>query len=389
MILPHLGPGGAQRVAAMLANAWAATGSHVFLVVLDARIENVHVFAPEVRCVPLGARFPMVPRGLRMLGVAKLVASVAVLRRIRRLRGLLRQWRPPAVLSFIAANNVMTVIACRGLGLRVVISERNDPVLQSHGAFWNLMRRWFYRHADVVTANSRGALRAMQDYVPAEKLRFLPNPVVLPSQPARCEASSSNVLSVGRLVHQKGFDILLRAFAAAAPQLNGWRLDVLGDGPLREELVCSSRKLTLNRRVEWHGYVKDPGPHYARAGIFVLASRFEGTPNALLEAMAWGLPVIVTDASPGPLELVEHERTGLVVAVGDVSALTEAILRLARDRELRDRLGRAARARVREYSVESVRAVWDDILAPGGGDCGGNGTPSLARVGGGARGAGE
>jgi glycosyltransferase involved in cell wall biosynthesis len=108
--------------------------------------------------------------------------------------------------------------------------------------------------------------------------------------------------------------------------------------------------------------VTDPHAFYHAANFFVLPSRVEGTPNALLEAMSCGLPVIVSDGAPGPLELVEDGVTGLVVPVNDAAALAAALRRLASDGELRSRLGEAARARVSEYDLPRALAAWESVV---------------------------
>ncbi len=123
-----------------------------------------------------------------------------------------------------------------------------------------------------------------------------------------------------------------------------------------------AERLGVAGRVDWHGVVTDPHAFYHTANFFVLPSRVEGTPNALLEAMSCGLPVIVSDGAPGPLELVEDGVTGLVVPVNDAAALAVALRRLASDGELRSRLGEAARARVSEYDLPHALATWESVV---------------------------
>ncbi len=131
--------------------------------------------------------------------------------------------------------------------------------------------------------------------------------------------TAPTIITVTRLVEQKGLDVLLRACAEVFRVLPSWRLAVVGDGPLREELECLADQLGIADRIEWMGHVKDPAPYLRAAEFFVLTSRFEGSPNALLEAMAVGLPAVVSDASPGPIELIGGAAAGLVVPVGDVA----------------------------------------------------------------------
>jgi glycosyltransferase involved in cell wall biosynthesis len=227
-----------------------------------------------------------------------------------------------------------------------------------------------------VTANSRGALRGLGAFVDPRKLAFVPNPLVLPDCNGACANTNANAntdanasaecpplfLTVGRLVWDKAYDVLLDAFAMLGEEFDGWRLSVVGGGHLKDALRAQAEGLGISRRVTWHGVVRDPHAFYRAASVFVLPSRTEGMPNALLEAMGSGLPVVVSDGAPGPLELVEDGVTGLVVPVNDAVALASALARLARDASLRRRLGDAARARASEHELPRALAAWESAI---------------------------
>jgi glycosyltransferase involved in cell wall biosynthesis len=286
--------------------------------------------------------------------------------RLIRLRLLVRELNPAAVVGFGGVTNVMTVMACRGTRGRVVISERNDPDRQVLPTPWNQVRPRIYAEADVVTANTHGGLARLRAWVPAERLRFVPNPVVIPESASTAEPPRGlgrpRVLIVGRLCEQKAHDILLGAMALLPAELHHWRLAVVGQGENAEGVRRVAEQLGVADRVEWHGQVDSPYPFYRFSDIFVLPSRHEGMPNALLEAMSFGLPPIVSDASPGPLEVVRHGDTGLVVPVGDRRALAEAIALLANRPDLRRRLGDNARREVAGYDLDTALSAWDGAL---------------------------
>jgi glycosyltransferase involved in cell wall biosynthesis len=208
----------------------------------------------------------------------------------------------------------------------------------------------------------------MRRYVPAQKLRLIPNPLapayVDPGAPAAAVGTSRVMLSVGRLHRQKGHDLLLRSFAALPPELEDWRLVIAGEGGERDALEALARSLGVADRVRFPGFVADPRALYREAALFVLASRYEGMSNALLEAMSQGLPAVVTDTCPGSLELVADGESGLVVPGADTAALSGALGRLARAPELRQRLGRGAWARSRAYALDGVISQWEQVLAP-------------------------
>jgi GalNAc-alpha-(1->4)-GalNAc-alpha-(1->3)-diNAcBac-PP-undecaprenol alpha-1,4-N-acetyl-D-galactosaminyltransferase len=292
-----------------------------------------------------------------------LFSMIALMRRSLRLRRRLKVAKPDAVLSFLTQTNILTVLATRGLNTRTVISERNDPRLQRHRLRVELMRRLVYRQADIVTANSRGALTALEPFVPKRKLAFLPNPLMPPTSTEIASLQAPTIITVGRLVEQKGIDVLLAAWAQSAEHLPEWRLAIVGDGPLRDTLQARSRELGIEGSVDWHGHLADPFPLLRASKFFVMTSRFEGTPNALLEAMACGLPGIVSDASPGPCELVGmDERAGLIVPVEGATETAAAIVRLAREEPLRRRLAAAARERAREHEPDQALKVWLQLL---------------------------
>ena len=296
-----------------------------------------------------------VPRGILRYGLN-------FNRRAHWLRSVIRKIQPDAVLSFLTQTNILTIAATRGTGLHTVISERNDLRLQLPRRRVAALRRVLYRYSDVVTANSTGAVDSMRAFVPKHKLAFLPNPL---RQSAPCEAvtfDGPTFITVTRLVEQKGVDILLKAAAEAFEQLPTWRLAVIGDGPLRKAYEVLARELHIAERVDWIGQVPDPTPFLRAAQVFVLSSRFEGSPNALLEAMALGLPSIVSDASPGPVELVGSEEAGLIVPVEDVSATAAAMIKLAHDDDLCRRLGEAAIKRTSIHQLDRAMDIWLDLL---------------------------
>ncbi len=170
------------------------------------------------------------------------------------------------------------------------------------------------------------------------------------------------LLFVGRLHRQKGLDVLLAAFASLIqqhPRLN-LRLQVLGEGPLRESLMLLAFELGIASRVEWVGQTEQVMDYLQQADIFVLPSRAEGISNALLEAMACGLPVIVSKI-PGNADVVEHGRNGLLFSVDDQSSLASALTLLLTRADLRERLGRAARQTVE--SRFSIGFIADRLVA--------------------------
>lgn len=268
----------------------------------------------------------------------------------------------PVVMSLLTGTNLYVLWATRYMNCRVVVSERNDPDLQQIAPEWQALRRSLYREAAAVTSNSAGVLEKLSLFVPEEKLKLLSNPIAVPEISEKAGQQEPRFVTVARLVHQKGIDLLLAAFASIAHEVPGWTLHIAGDGPLRPDLIAQAERLGIADRVTFHGHVKNPVALLQSCRVFVLPSRFEGMPNALLEAMACGLAPIVTDASPGPLECVRPNESGLVVESENAPAIGAAMLNLARNDELIDRFARQAAAYVKEHDWESVEQQWLTVL---------------------------
>ena len=403
LVLPHLGAGGAQKVALIAARHFAVQGLKVKLVTLIPGHPVAHTLPDGIPLLELGAptnrswwarggRFSLAQldklirlffqlqlrwfagwfqarvdpgaRGLAMQLFRVGTEATACLR-LRQLRREFRRQRPHRVLALLTRTNITCCCAAWDLPIHLVVSERNDPSLQLLPEVWQRLRPLAYRRADVVTANTAGVLSALESMGSWQRLALLPNP--LPGAPkagARGDQSrASGFISVARLVPQKGLDVLI----AALPRLSGsaaeWQVFLVGDGPEREALQQQADDLGVSSRLRCLGFRSNPDQFLAEAAVFVLPSRFEGMPNALLEAMAAGLAVIVTDASPGPLEVVEPGVSGLVVPSDDPAALAEAMQALASDPERCRRMGAAAKARIAGLDWPQLEPLWRSILA--------------------------
>lgn len=354
LVIPTLGCGGAERVLTTMANHWAGAGRSVTLLTLEG--EERRPF------YPLDERVKLRPLGLVGAAAGSLDALRANARRVARLRHALGVSRPGAVVSFMETTNVLTLLATRGLGVPVVVSERIDPSRHKVGRAWSLLRRLTYPLGGaIVVAQSSAAL----DYFPSRVRacgRVIPNPVVAPCAAQTAERRNV-VVSVGRLEPQKNFALLLRAFARVTARHPEWELHIFGDGPLRAELEALRSQLGLAGCVRLPGRTTDVAGELARAGLFALPSRYEGFPNALCEAMAAGLAAVATDCPSGPRDIVRDGVDGLLVPNEDEAALAAALCRLMCDGSERARLGARAREVVERFSLGCVMEMWDEALA--------------------------
>jgi glycosyltransferase involved in cell wall biosynthesis len=361
LLVSSMKTGGAERVAANLANAWAERGDQVIIVITYSGAgECFYSLARDVE--------------LRYLAAAgRNVRDVrSYLHRFLALRKMIRTERPDVVVSFLTNVNVAALLAACWLDIPVAVCEHTYPPLLPVGAMWDRLRRWSYPLAEKVTMLTAEGLEWLESEIPRARGVVMPNPIPYPlavSEPrlvpgALLLSGRRLLLAVGRLSEEKGVDRLLDAFSSIAPAHPLWDLVVLGEGPLRAALEAQVQKLGLQGRVGLPGRVGNVGDWYARADLYVLSSRVEGFPNTLGEAMAHGCAAVSYDCDTGPRDIIRDGVDGLLVRpVGDVRALAAALGALMADDAQRARMGKQA-VDVRErYSMKTVLAKWDALFA--------------------------
>jgi glycosyltransferase involved in cell wall biosynthesis len=358
LVVPSLALGGAERVVARMANHWAATGDSVTVITLSTADTDTYTLDVPVTRIALD---------LMRYSTGPVRAAINNFIRIRRLRAAILESQPEIVISFTDRMNVVTMSACRSLPIDTVISERIDPSQQPLGRRWSWLRRWVYPLARALVVQTDAVRTQMQPIMRGRPIYVIPNAVDAPvssDQPPREQRSSGSLqlAAMGRLAHQKGFDLLIDAFARASEGQPNWSLAILGEGPERTRLAEQVRDRRLEGRVRLCGWVPDPTSVLRNCDAFVLSSRFEGFPNALLEAMALGLPSISFDCPSGPSEIVRHDVDGLLVPAEDIAALSATIKRLLSDDRLRNRLGTEAVHVAERFSSERYYARWDAVL---------------------------
>ncbi len=339
--------GGAQRVMVQLAGRFAAAGWRSVLVTSFVG-EN---------------EYP-IPSGVERVSIEQEQRSQSAFRRnlsrIRVLRSLIREYRPAALISFMAEPNFRAVLAARGLPVKTIVSVRNDPNQEYGGRLFSFVGKHILPLADGCVFQTREAQawfpRAFQ-----KKSAVIMNQVseVFFDEPSLEE--HHGIVAVGRLNSQKNQALLIRAYAALGPVED--KLVIYGEGELRKELEILVQTLGLDGRVFLPGLSDNIPEDLKRAKFFVLSSDYEGMPNALLEAMALGLPCISTDCPcGGPAEVIANGENGLLVPVKNQQALTTAMRTLLECPEKRVSLGESARRTAEGFRPNHIFRRWENYV---------------------------
>ena len=358
--------GGAERVLTEMAGHFASLGRRVSLLTLDGTCVDAYPLHSAVNRVRINILWPS--RHIWNSVISTLQRQALIRRTVCALKA-------DVVVSFTELTNVRVLAALLGTGIPVIVSERTTPAEYPVGRFWTIARRLAYPFADAVVVQTENVARWARRWLRASRVVVIPNSVrkVTSTGPEPRPAGmpvGPVIVAMGRIAPEKGFDMLVRAFASATSERKEWRLVVLGDGPDRAGLEELAGSLGVAGRVLFPGHQANPVAWLQHAALFVLSSRFEGFPNALLEAMQWGLPAVAFDCSNGPSEIVRHGVDGLLVPAGDVPSMAAAISRLAGDAELRARLAKRAREVADRFPPGRIYGSWlamCDRLASGAG----------------------
>lgn len=346
---------------ASLANHWADKGWQITVVTLSSRETDFYRLHPSVRRIALGLTSDS-DRALKAIG--------SNLRRIRALRSVLRATRPDVALAMMTTANILLAAAALFLkGVVAVGSERTHPPQFPLGGIWKRLRAYFYGRLDAVVALTDDSAQWLGRYTRARRTPVIPNAAwwPLPEQlpylqpPARTEGRRI-LLTAGRLSEEKGFDLLLHAFQRLAAAFPHWHLVILGEGTLRETLEAQIAAAALTTRAHLPGRVGNIGDWYCAADLFVVSSRYEGFPNTLVEAMAYGLPAVSFDCDTGPRDIIRHGTDGLLVPAQNTEALEAALRQLMADEVKRAEFGsRASEARTR-FSLARIAGAWEELF---------------------------
>lgn len=336
--------GGAERVWAQLASAFAARGHEVIFAVNSPSNELAHLLDSRIKQVTLGNSH---------------------LNAIFALRKLIAREKPDCALSACSPNNFKLAIAA------LLAGRPRRTILSYHGYLENEIGnfgKWPYQAISFLsrlTGRTVAVSNALRDNLvqtlksSPSRTRTVYNPVVTDAPKSVSKAAlhkrAPHILAAGRLTDQKKFDILIRAFATLPDKK--CKLTILGQGPARDELERLITDLDLNKRVSLPGFITEPASFFKTATCFAMPSDRESFSLVIVEAFSFGLPVVATNVG-GPVELVTDPTLGEMVDVGDIAGLADALKRqLADPGDPAPRRKQAAR-----FSSEAATDSYDQLI---------------------------
>jgi GalNAc-alpha-(1->4)-GalNAc-alpha-(1->3)-diNAcBac-PP-undecaprenol alpha-1,4-N-acetyl-D-galactosaminyltransferase len=353
LLISSLSSGGSERVLSQMSNYWAESRLQVIVVSWFGPPEEDEFYCLHKDIQRINLRLKYEEKAFYFSKFLKL------LKRIYLLRKELKIHRPDILLSFNDTNNVTSLISAVGFETKVIIAERIDPNFIVLPWFWQNARKLMYRYADFIVAQTNEIASWLEEECASKNVHIIPNMIRdLPSYDLDREKF---ILGVGRLVQQKGFDLLIRSFAKVSQVHEDWKLVILGEGNERNNLEELSKKLSVAEKLLLPGVSKSVETWMAKSGLVVHPSRFEGFPNVVLEAMGMGCPVVSSSCS-GSKDLITDGVNGRLFPIQDPDQLTSIIFELLIDPVKRIQFGDKAKEVKKKYSQFMIMEKWNELI---------------------------
>ncbi len=347
--------GGLERISIDLMNEMARRGYLVGLMTWDENAAVTHYpLDARVNWLKLDIGNPEIRSGM-----------VERLARLRRFRTFVKEFCPDVILGFQSGAALFSRVATLGLGIKILAAERVSPDMWKYvrtGLTYRILDVYSLALADRITVQFPD-YRQRYPRILWRKIVAIHNPVFHRIAESRTENTSSEkiLLYVARFCFQKNHELLINAFAQLSDSFRDWKLVLAGDGEYDDRVRAQVLRMGLQDRVVFCGAVRDVDSWYRRADLVAFPSYFEGFPNALAEALAWGIPCVGLRDTLGVNSLIEDNVSGLLVEATP-EAFARGLASLMSDPEARQRMSAAARAISSKYAPHSSYGLWDSLL---------------------------
>ena len=361
LVISSLAAGGGERVITALANYLSRIGRSVTIVTIDeADSTPFYQLHEKVKVLGLGLLNKKqnfsIPKRFFLL-----------VRRLYKVREVLKEQNANMIISFIDKMNVLTLLSMLGENIPIIVSERIDPQeqidakIERHSAAFRLLRHVSYRKSYAVVVQTKSVSDYFLSY---QKLNvhIIPNPNLITTKVKKTiNKKVKSIIAVGRLHPQKDHETLIKAMPPVLKENPSLHLRIFGEGPLKRKLQYQIDDLGISRNITLEGVNSNIYECLDNADIFIMPSLYEGFSNSLMEALALGVPTIVSDCS-GNLDIVSSHDAGVVFSKGNSSELSEKINYLVKSYTKRCFLSKKGQERAFSYSPDIIFPLWDRLL---------------------------
>lgn len=344
-----LGGGGAERVVCNLSN-YLSKKNDVTILTLSS-IKSRYKIDQEVKHINLEN-----DKKIKLFLLKNLY-------RIYNLYKFIRMKEYDIVITFLPIPSFMMLLFRRIIKSPIIVSVRNDPKIEYKSKCMNLIMKWLYPRADGFVFQTDEAKDYFKNII-KDNYDIIPNPIneEFLIEPF-CGERKKVIVSVGRLVAQKNHILLINAFSEICNKYPEYKLIIYGEGELRDKLEQRIEELNLKNRIILPGNIKNVKEMISDTSLFVLSSDYEGMPNALMEAMALGLPVISTDCPCGGARyLIDHEKNGILVPVGNCNMMVKAIDKILRDKYYSNYLSKESAKISIKLNPNVIYKKWENYI---------------------------
>lgn len=351
-VITSLTSGGAERVISTLANAFV-----VDYQVTIITLYNVKPFYDLDSSIKLISCKESYNKNMRFID--SLTNNIYMIGRIFR---ILKEEKISVAIGFMTTTNIYTIIACKLAKIPCLISERTHPDFDPLSDFWTKIRKKTYPYCTKLIVQTTGIKSYFTKFLKVNKLAVVKNPLADTLLAFRDSTIKKEqiILSVGRLDPVKNQRLLIEAFAEM--QTENWKIQIVGEGALHSELQLLIKELNQEAYIELVGSVNGVHDYFNKASIFAFTSNFEGFPNALIEAMAFGLPCVSTNCPSGPSEIIDDAENGFLIPIGDKNMLKQKLEILMNQADLREKFGAAAKKSTVKFETKYISEQWKHLL---------------------------